>query len=154
MNGFLPGTRASLTFDLVLIATFLAAFVLGWSLRQAKKGRIARHRRTQIILTTVLGAALLGFELEVRIAGWRHRALRSPFYDTWLFPTLYVHLCFAVATALLWGVVFVRALRANKRGDLPGRHSRWHRRWAQFAAAGYLMTVITGTVFYALAFVA
>jgi uncharacterized membrane protein YozB (DUF420 family) len=67
---------------------------------------------------------------------------------------LIVHLSFAVPTLVLWTIVVVQALRKFSRPPLPGPHSRWHTRWAMFAAVGMVLTAITGWLFYWLAFVA
>ncbi|MGD9649122.1 MAG: DUF420 domain-containing protein, partial [Pirellulales bacterium] len=71
-----------------------------------------------------------------------------------VFPVLYVHLVFSVSTAVLWIVVTVRALRNFPTPPQPGRHSDAHVRWGRLAMWDMVATVVTGWIFYYLAFVA
>ncbi len=85
-------------------------------------------------------------------------ALASPYHGRdgqidWVLIALYVHLLFAVSTALLWTIVTVRALRDFPAPPAPSRHSAWHVRWGKIAAIDMLLTALTGWMFYYLAFV-
>ncbi len=101
----------------------------------------------------MLGVVVL-FELEVRIYGWRQFAEPSPFYDTILFPVLYVHLFFAISTPLLWIYTIVGAVRRFAKPPRPNDYSPRHRRVARLAAIAMLCTAFTSWTFYYLAFVA
>ena len=68
-------------------------------------GKVADSEATVLLLT------VFAFEADMRINGWRERAVPSPFYPDWVNYSLWVHLCFSVTTAVLWVVVIVRALR-------------------------------------------
>ena len=153
MDGFLPG-RGSLILDFVFVATIAALPILAWSIISAKRGGWARHRKVQIILTTVLGLAVLVFEIEMRRSGWRHLAEPSPYYPGPVWVSLSIHLFFAVTTLVIWTMVFVRALRNFSKPPEPGAHSNFHRRWGRIAAIDYALTVISGAIFYYLAFMA
>ena len=157
-DGFL-GTRASLMLDIVFTAMFLVIPVLGWSVWLAKyRHRYTLHKQIQLILASVLAVTVVLFELDMRVNGWRERAEPSPYYGDaaggWVWWALYIHLAFAVSTALLWAIVVVRALRNFDRTPTPGPHSAWHRRWARVAAIDMTLTAVTGWIFYWLAFVA
>jgi len=153
-EGFL-GTRASLMLDVVFLAMFGVILILGWSIYQVRRGQYDLHKRTQIVLGLVLLVAVTAFEVEMRVYGWQGRAAGalggSPGPAVW--NALYVHLVFAITTAVLWPVVIVRALRQFPQPPAPGEHSAGHRRWARLAAADMVMTSVTGWVFYWLAFV-
>jgi putative membrane protein len=160
IDGFLPG-RGSLMLDVVFLAMFVVVPVLAASVYLVKYRRqYALHKRLQLVTAAVLLAAVLLFELDIRLNGWESRAAPSPFFDAtskWSSPagiSLIVHLSFAVPTLILWVVVVTQAVRLFSRPPAPGPHSRWHARWGTTAAAGMFLTAVTGWVFYWLAFVA
>jgi hypothetical protein len=161
ITGFVPGSRGSLMLDVVFLAMFVVVPLLAISVYLVKyRRKYAVHKMLQLTMAAVLLVAVLLFELDMRINGWEQRASPSPYFDPahkWSCPAgvaLIVHLCFAVPTLLLWTIVVVQALRKFSRPPQPGPHSRWHTRWAIIAAAGMVLTAVTGWLFYWLAFVA
>jgi len=158
IDGFL-GTRASLMLDVVFLAMFLVVPVMGWSIYLARfRGNFALHKRVQLTLGAVLLVTVAAFEADIRIHGWKDRALESPYYgdaNTWgaVFGVLYVHLAFSTTTALLWVFVIVQALRKFDSPPVPNEYSARHRFWARLAAADMVGTAVTGWIFYWLAFV-
>jgi hypothetical protein len=159
MDGFL-GSRASLMLDVVFLAMFVVIPLLGWSVYAVKfQRRYAFHKRMQLTLAAVLAVAVALFELDMRINGWRSRAQASPYFGSEAAPglvwdALYVHMFFAVTTAILWTAVTIQALRHFSNPPQPGLHSAWHLRFGKLAAFDMLMTAVTGWTFYWLAFVA
>jgi len=154
-DGFL-GTRASLAVDAVCVGMVVVVLILGWSIRQvAVHRRYALHKKVQLGLAALLLVVLTGFELDVRIYGWRDRAAGEvggqPASE--VFIALWIHLFFAVSTVVLWFVVIILAWRRFPNPPEPNGHSRFHRRWGKIAALDMLFTTITGWIFYALAFV-
>ncbi|MEM7166360.1 MAG: DUF420 domain-containing protein [Planctomycetota bacterium] len=153
-DGFL-GTRASLAMDLVVVALVPAVVVLFYSLYQVRRHqRYELHKKLQIGLALVLLAAVTIFEVDVRINGWVERARPSPYYDSHLYPLLYIHLVFAILTPILWGLVIFRALRNFPKPPTPGAHSATHSRLGWIAALFFVMTTITGWTWYYVAFAA
>ncbi len=149
------GTRASLMLDVVFLAMFLVVPVLVVSvLLVRRKQWYALHKSLQITLGVALLVAVLAFEVDMRLTGWRERAMPSPFYDTWVYPSLWVHLSFAVPTAFLWIYVIVAALRNFPDPAQPSEHSTSHAFWGWIAAIGMVGTAVTGWIFYYLAFAA
>ena len=151
-DGFL-GTRASLMMDLVVVAMALVLPVMWWSIGQVRRGRYVLHRRVQIVLSAALLIAVVGFEIDVRLNGWQARAtggVGSPTTAVW--TALWIHLAFAISTALLWPVVVWRALRNFPTPPRPAEHSASHRRWGRLAAWDMTGTAVTGWGFYWLAF--
>lgn len=159
IDGFL-GTRATFMLDVVVLAMIVVLPVLSWSIYQAKyRAHYGLHKVVQVTLAVVLLITVALFEADIRINGWRERALASPFSGQdgstdWVALMLGIHLCFAVTTALLWIAVTVRALREFSSPPVPGAHSRWHRRWGMAAAIDMAGTAVTGWMFYWMAFVA
>jgi len=150
------GTRASIMLDVVFLAMFAVVPVLGWSIWLVKsKQNFALHKQVQLVLGIVLLVAVVLFEADMRFAtNWRERAEPSPYYGTLVFPSLYVHLFFAVPTALIWIVTIVQALRKMPSPPRPCEYSATHRFWGWLAALEMLATAVTGWIFYYLAFVA
>lgn len=154
LNGFL-GTRGSLMLDVVVVAMALVVPVLAFSIYLAKHRRdYSTHKWIQIALGSVLLFAVVVFEVDIRINGWRERAVASPYYNSWVFPSLYIHLCFAIPSVFLWAYVIIQALRHFDDPPLPNDHSPHHRTWGWTAAVFMALTAVTGWVFYYLAFVA
>lgn len=161
LDGFLPGARGSLMLDVVVLAMLVVVPLLAISIWLVKKRRNYRlHKTLQLTMATVLLAAVVLFELDIRLHGWMHRAAASPYFDSeapWRSPagiSLIVHLLFAVPTLLLWAAVVGLALRHFGQDPRPGPHSRWHVPLGWAAAIGMALTALTGWVFYGLAFVA
>ena len=154
IDGFL-GTRASLMLDVVFVAMFAVIIVMSWSIYQVRyHRRYELHKKVQLTLAAVLLIAVLAFEVDMRLYGWEARAAGqvggSASSTVW--TALYVHLVFAISSALLWPVVIYRALRRFPKPPAPNEHSASHNFWARLAALDMLMTSITGWVFYLLAF--
>ena len=154
-EGFL-GTRASLMLDVVFLAMFVAVPVMIWSIYQVRRNRrFELHKKVQLGLAVALLVAVALFEIDMRLHGWEERAAgviggeASPM----VWNVLYVHLCFAISTAVLWPWVIYRALQMFPVPPAPGEHSPSHVFWARLAALGMLLTAITGWIFYLLAFV-
>lgn len=159
VDGFL-GTRGSFMVDLVVLAMAVFVPALGVSVYLVKYRRqYVLHKRMQLTLATILLVAVSLFEADMRMYGWRERALASPYFGqdghtNWVDVSLAVHLFFAVTTALLWIVVTARALRNFPSPPQPCAHSAWHRRYGMVAAIDMLLTAVTGWIFYWLAFAA
>jgi putative membrane protein len=159
IDGFL-GTRASLMLDVVFLAMFLIVPTLAVSIYLVKvRRRYRAHKNLQLTIATVLLAAVTLFEIDMRINGWRDRAEPSPYFDSSA-PAglgdyaLWIHLFFAVSTAVLWIAVTWRALRRFPDPPQPSDHSAEHKFWAWLAALDLAATSFTGWIFYWLAFVA
>lgn len=154
MNGFL-GTRGSLMLDLVTLAMILVVPVLAVSVYLVRVNRqYNTHKWMQIALGVALLLAVLAFEIDMRMYGWEERAKESPYFDSWVRPVLWIHLCCAVPTALLWIYTIVQALRFYPDPPTPGTYSLEHARWGWASAIGMFLTALTGWIFYYLAFVA
>jgi putative membrane protein len=95
------------------------------------------------------------FEIDIRLHGWESRAAGElggrPAAMVW--NALYVHLAFAVTTVILWPVTIALALWNFPNPPRPARYSRIHVPLARTAAAGMVLTTVTGWVFYWVAFV-
>jgi len=155
MSGFIPFSRASLMLDLVAIAMVGVVPVLAYSIYLVRcKRNLQLHKKIQLVLGVVLLIAVGLFEVDMRLHGWRQFAEVSAYYDSLVFPVLYLHLVFAVSTTALWFYTIVAALRRFPNPPVPNAYSRRHRRIARLAAIDMFCTAVTGWAFYALAFVA
>ena len=160
ISGFL-GTRASLMVDVVSVAMIAVLAVMAWSIYQVRiHRRFALHKRVQIGLGVLLAITVTLFEVDIQhFSPWRPNAEASPHYSAvwhegWVNRSLYVHLVFAVSSAILWIVVIVQALRRFPSPPRPSEYSHTHIFWARLAAIDMTLTTLTGWVFYYLAFVA
>jgi putative membrane protein len=155
IDGFL-GTRASLGMDVVLVGLMALLPVLAWSVHLVRRRHdYAGHRRLQLLIAGLLGAAIVIFEIDVRlVSDWRLRAQPSPWWPGGVWTALAVHLVFAVSTFLLLVWVLAEALLRFPSPPAPGTHGPRHRVMARLAAADLVATAVTGSVFYWLAFVA
>lgn len=155
LEGFL-GTRASFMLDVLVLAMGVVVAVLAWSIFQVKyRRRYVLHKWVQVGLGLALLAAVVVFEVDVRLNGWQDRAAGQlgGHASRLVMTSLAVHLVFALAATILWPVVIIRALVNFPNPAVPGPHSRFHLFWARIAAIDMFITAITGWTFYYLAFV-
>ncbi|MDA1050952.1 MAG: DUF420 domain-containing protein [Planctomycetota bacterium] len=161
-HGFLP-TRGSVMLDFVFVALFAVIPVMVWSIYLVKYRQVDQthkcewHKRIQLALAVILLVAVIAFEVDLRFItkDWRSLAEASPFYASQIVDySLWIHLCFAVPTPLLWIFVIVRALKKFPKPAAPCEYSSRHIVWGRTAAGAMLMTAVTGWAFYWLAFVA
>jgi hypothetical protein len=88
--------------DVVLVGLIALLPVLAWSVALVRRGRYAAHKRLQLFIVTALAAAILIFEIDVRlVSDWRLRAQASPLWPTGVLVALGIHLVFAVSTFVL-----------------------------------------------------
>jgi hypothetical protein len=108
-------------------------------------------------------AALVVFEIDVRLlSDWKMRAAGGPpwsghpnaWWPAGVLVALGIHLVFAISTPVLLTWVVWEALARFPAPLTPGSHGPRHRWMARMAAADLVLTAITGTIFYWLAFVA
>jgi putative membrane protein len=155
IDGFL-GTRASFMLDVLVLAMGVVVVVLAWSIFQVKyRRRYELHKWLQLILGIVLLAAVIVFEVDVRLNGWEERAAGQlgGHASRLVMTSLAIHLVFAISATVLWPLVIIRALLNFPNPPGPGPHSRFHVRWARLAAIDMFITAVTGWTFYYLAFV-
>lgn len=150
-SGFLPFSRASFLIDFVVLAMtiIIPIMLLSMFLVRYKKNYMA-HRNIQITLGIVLGITIIFFELDIRLNGWKHLAEVSPYYDTLVFPSLFIHLAFAIPTLILWIITIIGAIKTPIRLQKMNFHKIMGRSSVFFLIA----TTVTGWVFFWLAFVA
>ncbi len=155
-SSVIPGSRASLIFDVLILAMPLVLLAIAFSIYQARIRRnFAFHRRIQYILSSILLVVVIWFEIEIRVSGWHHRAQASPYYGSYLFPFLYVHVAFAVSVSAAWisQVWLARKYIAPNFAVTPHRR-QLHRKVGWISIGLMALTTLTGWTFYYLAFCA
>jgi uncharacterized membrane protein YozB (DUF420 family) len=154
LDGFL-GTRASLGMDVVLVGLFALLPVLAWSIVLVRRGHHVLHKRLQLVIVTALAAAIVFFEIDIRLlSDWRTRAAASPWWPAGVLTSLAIHLVFAITTFVLLAWTVWEALARFPSPPGPSPHGPRHRRMAWITAIDLAATACTGLVFYWLAFVA
>jgi len=157
MPSLFPFSRASFVLDFIVLAMALVIPILLYSMMAVKRRHdIQTHRKIQIGLGIILGLAILLFEIDMRIFGWRHQAEPSPYYDTWVFPSLYVHLFFAIPTLFLWAYTIIMATRhrIHQTAAVGDTYRFRHKLYGKISVYTMIATAVTGWVFYYLSFVA
>lgn len=155
MGGFIPNSRGSLMLDLVAVAMVAVLPFLALAIGLAKwQKNYAQHKRLMLSLSIILLIAVILFELEMRLIGWRHLAEPSPYYVSLVPSALTVHLICSVSTVLTLGLTVVLALKRFAKPPRPGDHSALHKALGKLAAVGLCLTSVTGWFFYYIAFIA
>lgn len=155
MAGFIPASRGSLMLDLVAVAMLAVLPFLVFAISQAKlKKNYLLHKKLMLGLGITLSIAVILFEVEMRLIGWKHLAEQSPYYETLVTPALVIHLVCSISTVLLLTATILLALKRFTKIPKPGEHSSLHKSLGKLSATGLFLTSITGWCFYYLAFVA
>lgn len=160
-DGFL-GFRTSFMLDFVVVSLILIVPVLVYSLFAVKvRQRYELHRRLQLLLGAVLLVAVGLFEVDLQwvqggwlnVVGKREVKLTA---EQLVFArqVLYLHLCFAISTPLLWATTIGLALRHMPSPPQPSPHSRLHQTLGWLSTIDIVLTSVTGLGFYYVAFVA
>ena len=155
MAGFIPGSRGSLMLDLVAVAMIavLPIVIIGVQLAKRQKNYI-NHKKVMLTVSIILAVAVILFELEMRLVGWRHLAEPSPYFETHVPLALGIHLACSISTTLALITTVWNALRNFATIPSPNQNSRAHKLLGKISAIGLFMTSITGWIFYYLAFIA
>ena len=162
-NGFL-GYDASLMLDVVVCALVL---VVPWLLCSIYIVKVQRnyqlHKTLQLVLAVVLTLAVAAFEVDTQFihGGWENIVNKIPDAPrhssdemAQIRTMLYVHLCFAVTTPLLWAVTIILALKRFPSPIAPSAHSRLHKKLGWLSTVDLTLTSVTGLMFYYMAFIA
>lgn len=154
MGGFIPGSRGSLMLDVVAVAMVAILPVLAIAISAAKSKQYQNHKRMMICLSALLLVAVIAFEIEMRLIGWRHLAEPSPYNETAVNWALGIHLLFSVTGAVSIASTVFLAIKRFPSPPVPSAHSVLHRKIGKLSAISLIMTAITGWIFYWLAFIA
>ena len=146
-------SRAPLVVDIMAVVLALVLPLMVLSIALVKRGYYQWHKRLQLLVGIVMGLLVIGFEYEMRTMGWRHLAEDSPYYDSYVVPSLVLHLLFAIPTFLLWVLVLFGAAKNFDRPPKPSGYSMIHKRLGKAATYLSFGTGITAWIFYWLAFV-
>ncbi len=151
-QGFL-GTRAPFILDILAISLVFVIFFQILSIILVKARHYGVHKKIQLVTGWGIGFLIIGFELQMRIIGWRHLAEDSPYFDSFLYPSLLLHLIFAIPTFLLWVFTIYGAIKNFDVSPRPSKYSIIHKRFGKLSFALTIGTCSTAWLFYWLAFV-
>lgn len=154
MDGFVPGSRATLMMDIVATAMFFVIPLVASSIYLAKKGHYRLHKKLQTTIGITLLVVVALFEIEVRTTGWRQFATPSPFYGFPLFGILTIHVCFSISAFVLWIVAILHAYKIFPKNPAPNTASGNHRKLGKATFIATVLTSCTGWTFYYMAFLA
>jgi hypothetical protein len=156
LEAILGSSRAPLVFDVLVTAMPLVLIAVGFGLYQVRVHRnYDFHRKIQLTISAVLLIVVIWFEVNVRVQGWIENAQPSPFFNSGLFPFLYLHVAIAVSSAALWVNQVSHALRHfSKNYEIAAKEKVKHLRRGWLTIGMMSLTTITGWIFYYLAFVA
>lgn len=159
-HGFLGFDASTFMLDFVVTALVLVVPALLVSLYLVKVRRnYTAHRNLQLVLAGVLLAAVVAFEIDIRVhGGWQAivAARKSPLSAEQLETvrqTLYVHLVFAISTPVLWGTTIALAIKRIPKPPAPCAHSRLHKTLGWVSVIDLVLTSVTGLLFYYRAFI-
>ena len=158
-DGFL-GYKTSFMLDVVVCALVLVVPVLLYSIYVVKfQQKYQLHRTLQLTLGVVLLITVGAFEVDLQLVhgGWENIVNKrevSPDHLEFVRKVLWVHLCFAITTPILWAVTIVLAMRRFPSPVVPGPHSSLHKKLAWLSTVDITLTSVTGLVFYYYAFIA
>ena len=154
-DGLFPFSRGTVTLDMMPVAMLVTVPLLSLSIYLVRfRHKYRTHAWMQGSIAALLMVAIIFFEIDVRLNDWRRLAIPSPYYESWLFPELYLHLLFAVTATLLWAYMIGTVI---KNRPIPGsRNSSTarHRYVGMATATLTIATAISGCAFYWMAFVA
>jgi cbb3-type cytochrome oxidase subunit 1 len=131
-QGFL-GTRADLLMDLVLLSFIVILPAIGWSWWQARRGRYAVHKTSQLTLAAVLAVAVALFEIDLKLSGGIFELTRDSAYagTTLLNSWIYGHTLVAILTTVIWLGLIIFSLVRFPKPPVPGPFSAHHRLWGR-----------------------
>lgn len=148
-------TRAPFMIEVVALAMILLGPLTAFGALKAKRGRWLIHKRIMSSVGIILLIAVILFEVQIRSFGWREAAKVSPYYDSLVFPSLWIHLPIAIVTSLTWILTVREAITTFALQAKPhGAKSAKHKLFGKIAVIGTLLTSLTGWVFFYLAFIA
>lgn len=158
-DGFL-GYKSSFMLDFVVVALVLIVPVLLFSLFSVKIWKnFTLHRNLQLLLGLVLLIAVAAFEVDLRMqGGWQAIVNKGEPALTaekmaFVKSLLYVHLCFAITTPVLWIITITLAWKRFSNPPVPGIHSGWHKVLGWLSTIDITLTSVTGLLFYYFAFI-
>jgi len=152
-TGFL-GTKAPLFMDITTLIVVLLPFLLAGSVHFAYTKNYKVHKQTQIILFIVTILVLSFFEYGVRVDGGIKKYMEyTDISDSFIFGFLAFHITISVGMILLWARLIYLSVKAERKGDLPGKFSVMHRHLAKVTTIAIYLTAITGFGLYYILFI-
>ena len=151
-------SRAPIVINLFIVLLIVIVLLLNVSIYLVKQKQYSTHKSLQILITVLLLIGVVFFELEMRTRGWVYAAKLSPFYNTFVWPALLIHILIAIITLFFWFFAIFHALKNFPNPLLLNSVNQSiilkHKLNAKYAIISLYATVISGLIFYYLAFIA
>ncbi len=152
-TGFL-GTKAPLFMDITTLIVVLLPFLLAGSVHFAHTKNYKVHKQTQVLLFIITILVLVFFEYGVRVDGGIRKYMEyTEISDSFIFGFLAFHITIATGAVLLWSRLIYLSVKAERKGDLPGKFSVMHKHLAKMTTIGIYLTAITGFGLYYILFI-
>lgn len=133
----------------VMLLTLFAPFGVYYAVKMARKKEYKTHRKIQSIIFVICVIGVLALEGLIRSGGGSGSlASSSNYYGTSFFKTiLFSHIIVAVLSYLLWTILIVIS-NVKFQKSLPGKLSKFHKRFGQIIFGGLIYTAITALAIY------
>lgn len=138
-----------LIMSLVMLITLISPFAVYYGIQYARKKDFAKHKKVQGIIFLVCILGLFSLEGLIRYSGGSGSiAQNSEHYGTAYFTLILTsHIIVATLSYILWAILIFRARRKYTK-ELPGKHSRFHKRTAYVVFGGLIYTAVTALLVY------
>jgi putative membrane protein len=144
------GTRADILMDLVIVAFIIILPVLTISWSKARQKKYPQHRGIQLWLGSILGVAVILFEVDLKMSGGMAELTKdSPYFDTALLNGwIYGHTLVAILTTIIWVVLIIMSLRRFGNPPSPNDFSGKHRFWGRTGMTTMFITGVSAFPLY------
>jgi cytochrome b subunit of formate dehydrogenase len=152
-QGFL-GTRADVLMDIVIVSLAAILPILAFSWTKARRGAWRVHKRTQLILGSILAIVVLLFETDLRMAGGIFALTKpSAFAGTVLLnASIWIHVALSISTSIIWLALTIASVRKFGKPPRPGAFSKMHKLWGSIGMIDMALTGISGIELYIIGF--
>ncbi len=151
--GFL-GTRAPFFMDLVTLYFALLPFLVAISVYFAVKKNYMLHFRSQMAVFALTMVMVVVFEIGVRVDGGFNAYMQDSGVNYgWALAYLVIHVLFALATVVAWGITIYSSFKAFREEGIGAPYFREHKKRARWVFLAIIITSVMGTSMYPILFV-
>lgn len=140
----------------MLVLSIAAPFVSLYAISFIRKKEYSTHIKIQKRLFWLCLAAVVIFEVHIRISGGSGSLIANSEYTSTTFfkNLLTAHIIGAILTYIIWGVaIFTSDKKWKNQKTFPGKFTLTHRRLGYFTITGLFYTAISAVIVCTFAFV-